>query len=701
MNKQLLFIDLNQENACAAEIELSKLICKQLADCGYQVRSCHSAQSAFADFINDRPDAVLINHRADPKKLLQLIDAISHYEYDLITPIIALFAETESDDKSGITIEQAMQHPAINDAIMAPITLKLLQQRLAFILKNAGQVVSLSKQLEQADFSQQLARLGSWQWSASNDVIQADSMAFELMCLPPQNCSDKKAFFANIQQQDQSLVEQAIVDAQHGKKQIDFSFRVKHHHNKTLHIECLARAHFDEQQKLIGLNGTLQDISNLHISHELVDYQSHFDTLTELPNRQYFNELLQQHVQEQPMLSTAVVVLDIDRFHQFNSEIGNLQSDKLLQTLAQRLSKIIREGDIAARLGSNEFAILAGNFNNLDELCLFMTRLFADINAPFIIDKQEKLISYSLGVSLIPEDAHNAEDALNHANLACSQAKQQGGNRYEFYHADMKLNTENILQLEMDLRRALEREELELYYQPQVDALSLKPVGAEALIRWNHAKHGLISPASFIPLAEATGLIEALGDYALNQAIKQTAEWHKQGHPITIGINLSSKQFNQNTLIGQIQNAIEKSGLASQYIDLEITETLAMNDAEHNIAILNCLKALGVKLSIDDFGTGYSSLSYLHRFPVDHLKIDRAFVQNLDQETGQSLARTILSMAQSLQLTVIAEGIENKTQETFLQKHGCQILQGYKYGKPMQKEAFTDWLNHYNMQIDL
>lgn len=260
----------------------------------------------------------------------------------------------------------------------------------------------------------------------------------------------------------------------------------------------------------------------------------------------------------------------------------------------------------------------------------------------------------------------------------------------------MNENAHELLSLEIDLRKALKNNEIEVFYQPQVATDNLQPIGAEALVRWRHPVKGLISPATFIPLAESTGMIIEIGNFVLKQAIKAVCSWHEAGYPLHIGINLSGRQFVQSNLMEQVQAIISKVDIDPRYIDLEITESLAMSNAESNIQTLKGLKAMGLSISIDDFGTGYSSLSYLHSFPIDTIKIDRSFVLNLDTKEGAAIARTILAMAESLDLKVVAEGIEyDEHVEFFTGKH-CHIFQGFKFGKPMPEKDFFAWLKHYN-----
>jgi len=430
----------------------------------------------------------------------------------------------------------------------------------------------------------------------------------------------------------------------------------------------------------------------------MIDYQASHDHLTELPNRTFFSKELDTHCQKTPTgQNSAVIIFDIDRFKTINDNLGQQDGDSLLISLAQRIKRITREGEFIARLGSDEFAILIRFYRDNKELNLLLSRLIDELKAPFIIHDQEIFITYSIGISSFPDDATIAEDLIREANIARGQAKKNGGNQFLFYRSEMNAEAKHQLMLENDLRRALENNEIEVFYQPQVDCKTLKPVGAEALVRWRHPKIGLVSPVIFVPLAESTGLIVDIGLYVLKTAIKNLEIWHSMGfNQMRVGINLSARQFSQSDLIRDVQGVLSQTHIPARFIDLEITESFAMSNAELNINILKSLKAMGVSISIDDFGTGYSSLAYLHSFPIDTIKIDRSFIMNLATKEGQAIARTIIAMADGLGLEVIAEGVEDQSHIDFLQEKNCDILQGFKFGKPMPSNEFLAYLNEPN-----
>lgn len=664
---------------------------KVLERAGCRTLLADNGSHGLTQYIDHKPDLVLMDVMMPVMDGYESTIAIRNYETSRAIPILMLTAleDTESIDKafeSGAT-----------DFITKPINWELLSQRVKYALRASEIEDKLRTSQSQLLYAQQLAKLGYWEWDAVNDKVSGSQSAFNLFGIPSQSQVGLEQFLMNINPKDKPMIHQAIAEVNQGRPNIQISFRVLQHDGNLSHIECLGEAFFDSHGQVNKITGTAQDISRLHKAESLIQYQSEHDRLTELPNRSSFSKALVRSLKRiQADRQDAIIVFDIDRFKQINENLGQEKGDNLLLALAQRLNRITRENDYVARLGSDEFAVLLQNIHSTSDLNVLVGRFIQQLNAPFIIDKEELYVSYSCGVSVYPDDADDAESLLNKANIARSQAKKHGGNQFTFFEPEMNKDAHDLLSLENDLRKALKNNEIEVFYQPQVYTKSLKPSGAEALVRWRHKTRGIISPAVFIPLAESTGMIVDIGNYVLDTAIKQLEKWHQAGHELHIGINLSGRQFSQSNLIEQVQHAIADITVAPHFIDLEITESLAMSNAEANIQTLTGLKAMGISISIDDFGTGYSSLAYLHSFPIDTIKIDRSFVLNLDTNEGQAIAKTILAMAESLDLEVVAEGIEYDEHVAFFEDTYCHIYQGFKFGKPMPENEFLDWLNHYN-----
>jgi diguanylate cyclase (GGDEF)-like protein len=535
------------------------------------------------------------------------------------------------------------------------------------------------------------AQIVYWRWHADRNSVDGPVELFELFDLPYQSHCTLENLLTKVYPSDLDIIYQAIHDAQSGHPNIEASFRVQHHDQRTLHIECLGQANYDDKGQLISIEGSAQNISRFHKAEQLPEYQKNHDPLTELLNRQGFYVAAQSFLQSHQRKPAALLIFDIDRFRQINESWGIETGDKVLINLAHRLKQITREHDLIARLNGDEFAILIKSYRDSEELHLLINRFMQDLSQPFWVQNQSMLFHFSLGIAVYPQDGHEINTLIQHANLARAAVKQAGGNGYRFYQPEMNAQAHQQLQLEVELQKALQNDQIQLLFQPQVWANSEAPYGAEALVRWHHPTLGTISPEQFIPIAESTGLILDLGYYIIDHAIQQAYQWQMNSSlpDLHIGINLSARQFSDPNLVKHISQALENYPCAAR-IDIEITESTAMRDVDETLATLQRLKALGVALSIDDFGTGYSSLAYLQTFPIDALKIDRAFVLALETPKGQALCNTIVSMGHNLKLKVIAEGIETESQAQFLRQAGCDIFQGFRYGKPMTADEFTE-----------
>jgi diguanylate cyclase (GGDEF)-like protein len=426
---------------------------------------------------------------------------------------------------------------------------------------------------------------------------------------------------------------------------------------------------------------------------EQLEYQANYDALTGLPNRNLLRDRLRQSVFAQRFVrSIGVVFLDIDHFKFVNDSLGHNTGDKLLQNVAERLTETVRDGDTVARLGGDEFILILNDQPGQEVIYRAMQRIMNRIAEPIDIDGQELMVTCSAGISLYPQDGPDVETLLKNADAAMYQAKEKGRNNFQFYTAEMNRQVNERLKTETSLRRALERDELELYYQPRFDVRSGALVGCEALLRWQHPERGLLLPERFIALAEETGLIVPIGEWVLRSACDQARAWQKDGcAPIAVSVNLSMRQFRQEALANAIDDALRRSGLEPRLLEMELTESLIMHDTEVAIRILLRLREIGVDISVDDFGTGHSSLSYLTKLPISALKIDQSFVQDIEG-SGRAdeglVAQTIISLARNLKLKVVGEGVETGAQFEFLKKHDCDEAQGFHLAKPMPASEF-------------
>ncbi len=448
--------------------------------------------------------------------------------------------------------------------------------------------------------------------------------------------------------------------------------------------------------------GGFTDLSEQKSAEERIQHLTHYDALTDLPNRTLFHARFKQ-----PMLNAlrynrrvALLHLDIDRFIKINDTLGHHIGDRLLQQVGRRLVASIHDRDFVGRFGGDEYAIACPDLDQSVEVSAIAQSIMNVFSEPFWVEGREIFLTPSIGIALFPDDTDDYDELLKFADTAVHHAKRQGGT-YQFYHRGMNVDSANRLKMENALRRALDRQEFKLYYQPQVNLGTGQITGAEALLRWKPSNQDMVYPEQFIPLLEETGLIISVGEWVLRSACYQLrALQNTVQSPIPISVNLSPMQFRHKDLVGMIESVLEETGIDAHWLELEITETSVMEDPEHALGTLKQLYGMGIRLAVDDFGTGYSSLSYLKKFPLDVLKIDRSFVSDLAHDLDDAaIVDSIIAMAHRLNLKVIAEGIENQGQIDFLQNHECDIGQGFFYSKPMPAEHLTDWL--INEQSDL
>lgn len=431
-------------------------------------------------------------------------------------------------------------------------------------------------------------------------------------------------------------------------------------------------------------------------SEQHLTFLSHYDRLTGLANRELFRDRLHQAMAraERSGQLVALMFIDLDRFKAVNDTLGHLAGDELLIEVAERLKAAVRRSDTIARLGGDEFTVVVEGLSDTVDAETICAKILRSLARPFLIQNHEIYVTGSIGVTFFPIDDTDLNRLLRNADAAMYRAKEEGRNKYHLFTADLNTRAINRMALETALRHAIELDELHLCYQPKICVRTGAVLGAEALLRWNHPQRGPVSPVDFIPIAEESGLIVPIGEWVLRRACADIRKWHAAGfEQISVAVNLSARQFRHGELVDVVREVLEESGIAPHQLELEITESLLMDDTQASQVALRALKSLGTQIYLDDFGTGYSSLAYLKKFPLDGLKIDRSFIRDLPGDAdGEAITRAILALSHALRLTVVAEGVETSEQLDFLRAADCEVVQGYLFSRPLPFRDFLSWL---------
>ena len=655
---------------------------------GYEVVEAPNGSAAVELFQNLRPDMVLLDVLMPMMNGYEACEAMRRYDPESSVPIIML---TGLDDLASV--DRAFDAGS-TDFITKPINWGLLTQRVRYALRSREMDFALRKSQLRIHHALDVAMLGYWDWELSTDNFMVPDNVLKMLGIDSIELKNIESFIDLVPEEDRDRVNYAFSEAKDKGTSfiIEHKIRTADHSERYIYQNCEVIMNDDGFPKYAL--GTIQDITALKRAEDMILHQAYHDLLTDLPNQLLYKERLNHAIKvaEQAANKIAVIMMDIDRFQVINESLGHDSGNEVLVAFAGFLRSFIQQGDTVARISGNEFAVLLESPLSIDGITNLIRDIRISLNSnSFDLSDEQVYLSLSIGVAMYPDDDMDAESLMQQANSAMRKAKSLGGDQECFYTTDMNRRVHDRLRMEGDLRQALEQKQLEIYYQPQVDAKSRKITSMEALIRWNHPQYGVIPPSRFIPLAEESGLIQVLGHFVLEGAIRQTKVLHGKGHALRVGVNLSSRQFMQKDLIDQVKELLDKYQLDAKYLDLEITESIAMQDAERSIQKMHQFKELGVKLSMDDFGTGYSSLSHLHKFPLDVLKIDRSFVMDIEgKEDEGAIALAIIAMAKSMSLEVIAEGVETEQQYEFLKNHDCDLIQGYLISKPLNENQLEE-----------
>ncbi len=564
---------------------------------------------------------------------------------------------------------------------------------VASVLVVGRDITALKESERRLCQAEAMARLGHWQWECNSRKISVSGEMTRIFGKASDWQPKIDQVLALILDEDRKPLLKAFREAcKRGDAELTLGgYRIRIG-KQVLHLHTHLRIEYDQQGKPSRLIGTTQDISELKNFESRLQEMAFHDSLTGLPNRVLLGERLNHCLEKAARHggTLGLIILDIDRFKEVNDTHGHDQGDLLLHESAERLRRLMRDYDTVARLGGDEFAIVLPNIREAADLGSISRKILDTLAQPFLLGTQEAFISASIGIAVFPSDGRSASELFQYADSALYDAKGRGRAGFRFYSAELTARSKERATLEMALRRAEAAGELEVFYQPKIDLASGRLVGAEALLRWRHPSFGLVQPDKFIGIAEDTGLIVSIGAWVLNQACLAAQRWNESGERrLKIAVNLSSRQFRDNDLVATVIRALRLTGCNPAWLEFEITESLLLDDNKEIGIALKAFRDMGISIAIDDFGTGYSSLAYLKRFPINVLKIDRSFISDvmLDRDSTE-LVKGIITMAHSLRLELVAEGIETEEQELFLQAHGCHLGQGYRYSKPIPGEAF-------------
>src|SRR6266446_368098 len=676
---RLLIVDDNEMNR--------DMLARWLARKGYVIGQAENAQDLPQRVKQDVVDLVLLDIEMPDISGLDALKTLREHYSPAELPIIMVTAKTQSED-----IVKALDLGA-NDYLTKPIDFAVAVARIGTQLSHKKAQEALKESEERYALAARGSNDGLWDWNlAANFVHFSPWWKANLGYQEGEIGERPEEWFDRIHDADRERVKKEIAAHQKGlTPHFESEHRVLHKDGSFRWMLSRGVAVHDASGNALRMAGSQTDITEGKVS----------DPLTGLPNRLLFIDRvgrLVKHTKRRKDQLFAVLFMDLDGFKMINDSMGHLVGDQLLVGVANRLEKCLRSTDTVARLGENftvarlggdEFTVLLDDIKDPGDAKRAADRMMKALAAPFILGGKEVFTSVSIGIALSNSAYEQPEDILRDADTAMYRAKSLGKARYEVFDADMRASVLARLQLETDLRRALERGEFRNFYQPIVTLVSGEIAGFEALLRWQHPTRGLLGPIEFIPVAEETGLIRELGWWNLREACRQINEWRTGAHRhLTISVNLSAKQFLQPKLVEDIKELLGDLALPPEALKLEITESTVMGDPTAAVGMLQHIKSLGIQLAIDDFGTGYSSLSYLHRFPLDTLKIDRSFISSMgDDGEGMEIARTILPMANNLRLDVVAEGVETIQQVALLKKLHCKYGQGYYFSRPLSAEG--------------
>jgi diguanylate cyclase (GGDEF)-like protein/PAS domain S-box-containing protein len=675
-----------------------------LEEVGLTVCEASNGEKALEQFVLHHPDIIVLDVMMPVMDGYVACSRLRGLAGGNRVPVLMM---TGMDDAEAIAV--AYEHGA-TDFITKPLNPTILSHRVRYMLRGSRTLVELLRSESRLGLAQRIAKIGNWEWQPHSGQFVASSELCRLMGIRLQDFGGTlEAFLQAVDAEDRERVDQALKRILTDRTPCDIDHRIMLPNGSEFIVNLQAEAVFDDQLKTLTIVGTAQDISERKRSEREIHRLAYYDSLTGLPNRVLFKDRMTQAIAHarRYQYHLALLFLDLDRFKVINDTLGHNVGDMLLKHVADRLAESVRHSDSIsrssngdqthelARLGGDEFTVLLTNLRDVQDASKVARRILEALARPFTVGGHEIFVTVSIGIAIFPADGESVDVLLKNSDTAMYHAKEQGRNNFQYYSNAMNAAANERLLLEGEVRHATEREEFVVYYQPQIDLRTGRIVGAEALVRWQHPQRGLLVPAEFLQAASDTGMIRTIDEWMLRTVCRQNRAWQHRGLAVPrVSINVSNSLFHGTTLLKAVADTFAETGLTPDRLELELTESVAMRNVDTSITMLQDLKTIGVQLAIDDFGTGYSSLSYLQRLPVNRVKIDQSFVRELlSLVQPVPIVRAIIAMAHSLQLEVLAEGVEDERQRSILMAEGCDQAQGYLFGRPMPAGEFEKLLS--------
>lgn len=673
---------------------MRRLMREALKRTGYATDESGSGENALEKIRARRPDALLLGGGLPGMDGLEVCRALRRMPGGEHIPILMVTGGGENE-----LLHQACEAGA-TDFIGRPVNGAVLGHRVCYMLRAARTAAALRSAEERLVRAQRIAGLGFYEWDLLKNVWTFSRESRQILGLASTGREGLRTVLRAVHPDERSVLGKAMARAYAGEVALDIEYRVVWPDGQIRHVHNRGEFAQDGRGQPVRMAGTVQDVTDrlqsevkLREDEAHLSYLAYHDSLTGLPNRALFRDRFQHAIDKarRSRRKVAVLFLDLDQFKRVNDSLGHGVGDQLLLKVAERLHCCAREEDTLARLGGDEFVLLLEEVTQVSTVGIVANKVLSALSQTFEIGGFQVYSGASIGIGIFPDNGESVEELMRCADIAMYRAKECGRNNLQFFTSDMNTRAHEILFLRTGLRHALENDELEIYYQPQIDMVTGRWVGTEALLRWNHPERGLLLPADFLPMAEGTGLIFAISDWILQTVCRQNKVWQDGGFPpMVLAVNITPRMFQQMELSQMVSRALSQSQLEPRFLELEVPERMIMQDVEAAIQTLEELGNLGVNLTIDDFGSGYSSIGSLRKLPIKKLKIDRIFVNDLTRNPcDAAIAASVVAMAQSLNLGVLAEGVETEEQLRTLKARGFSQGQGFLFSPPLSAEDLT------------